>query len=525
MRRIPRHRQVTTLLAIVVLCAAAVASPVAASPAPKTSKETAAAGTLGAGNACLRAAEGRSTGATADYIIRFRPGASAATETAAVRDLRAVVSREFSRVIRGLAVSLNADQRSCLSERPGVEAIDPDVAMFASDIQSKAPWGLDRIDQRTLPLSGTFTWSAGASTVRAYVVDTGILASHTDFGGRVVSGFTSINDGRGSSDCNGHGTHVAGSIGGSVHGVVKSVSLVPVRVLDCNGSGTSSGVIAGLDWIAANGVKPAVVNMSLGGAASSSLDTAVNNLVSRGFSVVVAAGNSSADACNYSPARVSAAVTVGSSDSSDRVSSFSNTGPCLDLFGPGTAILSTWHTSNTATSTLSGTSMAAPHVAGIAAALLAADPGLSPAAVSTALITHASVGVLSGVGSTTANRLGFLPASADTITPGGSDGGQVEPAPVTATAPSAASDLSAAAGRKSVTLRWTTPADGGAAITGQEVTMRWGTATRVYSVSATATSQKITGLTAGVSYSFTVRALNSVGPGPDSNVAVAVPLR
>jgi subtilisin family serine protease len=497
------------------------ATPAKKASTPGSAQTAGAQANAASASACLRAASKSSGDQTADYIIRFRPGSDAAAEASAVRAVQASVKHEFTSVLQGVAASLTADQVECLSARAGVEAIEPDVAMATTDTQNKAPWGLDRIDQRTLPLSGTFTWSTGAATVQAYVVDTGVLASHNDFTGRVRGGFTAIKDGRGTSDCNGHGTHVAGSIGGAVHGVAKSVSLVPVRVLDCKGSGTSSGVIAGLDWISANGVKPAVVNMSLGGGASSALDTAVSNLIGKGFTVVVAAGNSSANACNYSPSRVPAAVTVGSSDSLDRVSSFSNVGPCLDLFGPGTSILSTWHTSNTATNTISGTSMAAPHIAGIAAAVLAVDPTLSPGAVAQALTSHASVGVLSGVNSTTVNLLGFLAVTTSDI---GTDPGSGND-PVNASAPAAVTDLSGAAGRKSVTLGWTIPNNGGSAITAQEVTMRWGISTRVYSVSATATSVKITGLTAGVEYSFTVHAVNEVGPGLESNTVKAVPLR
>jgi subtilisin family serine protease len=273
--------------------------------------------------------------------------------------------------------------------------------------QSPATWGIDRIDQRNRPLSNSYTYNTTASNVNAYVIDTGIRSTHTQFGGRVSGGATFINDGRGTSDCNGHGTHVSGTIGGSTYGVAKAVRLHPVRVLDCNGSGTNSGVIAGVNWVASNRVLPAVANMSLGGGASSALDTAVNNSINRGVVYAIAAGNSNANACNFSPARVAAAITVGSTTSSDARSSFSNFGTCVDIFAPGSSITSAWATSDTATNTISGTSMATPHVAGVAALYLATHTTASPATVRNALVNNATANVISNVGSGSPNRLLF----------------------------------------------------------------------------------------------------------------------
>ncbi|MCX7895981.1 MAG: S8 family serine peptidase [Thermoanaerobaculum sp.] len=317
----------------------------------------------------------------------------------------AKVFHVYSHALKGFAVTLDAKQAERVADDPRVAWVEEDGVVTAIATQNNATWGLDRIDQRNLPLSGTYTYNTTASNVNVYIIDTGIRSTHNEFGGRVQSGYTAINDGRGTEDCNGHGTHVAGTAGGTTYGVAKSVRLYPVRVLDCNGSGTTSGVIAGVDWVRANHVKPAVANMSLGGGASSSLDTAVTNAINAGVVFVVAAGNDNADACNYSPARVSAAITVGSTTSSDARSSFSNYGTCLDIFAPGSNITSAWHTSNTATNTISGTSMASPHVAGAAALVLADNPSATPSNVASTLINNATQGVVTGAGTGSPNRL------------------------------------------------------------------------------------------------------------------------
>jgi subtilisin family serine protease len=250
--------------------------------------------------------------------------------------------------------------------------------------------------------------------VTAYVVDTGVLASHTDFGGQVAAGWSAVADGLGSSDCNGHGTHVAGSVAGTTYGVAKGATVVPVRVLDCNGSGYNSDVVAGLDWVAANHAAgtPAVANLSLGGGASTAVDAAIQAVIYDGVTAVVAAGNSAVDACTGSPARVPAAVTVAASDSADRQASFSNFGSCVDLYAPGVGITSSYHTSATATASMSGTSMASPHAAGAAALLLSQNPALTPAQVAGALTSNATAGVITGATSGTPNRLLFAGAVA-----------------------------------------------------------------------------------------------------------------
>lgn len=313
----------------------------------------------------------------------------------------------YRKALKGFSVKLNENKALELSADPRVAWVEEDSEVTLSATQSNATWGLDRVDQRDLPLSDSYTYNTTASNVTAYVIDTGILASHDDFGGRVRSGYSAISDGRGSSDCNGHGTHVAGTVGGSTWGVAKSVNLVAVRVLDCNGSGTMSGVIAGVDWVTSDHAagSPAVANMSLGGGASSSLDTAVNNSINDGITYVVASGNDNADACNYSPARVAAAITVNASTSSDARASFSNWGTCTDIFAPGASITSAWHTSNTATNTISGTSMASPHVAGVAALYLSGNTGASPSTVWDAIRDSSTLDKISSAGSGSPNRL------------------------------------------------------------------------------------------------------------------------
>jgi subtilisin family serine protease len=284
--------------------------------------------------------------------------------------------------------------------------------MEALVTQNNPPsYGLDRIGQRDLPLNAAYGYTTTGAGVNAYIIDTGIRRTHTEFGGRAFAGFDAINDGRNTNDCNGHGTHVAGTVGGSSVGVAKGVRLFAVRVLSCSGSGSTSGVIAGIDWVTANHVKPAVANMSLGGGPSAALDNAVRNSIAAGVTYVIAAGNSNIDASNASPARVGEAITVGSSTRTDARSSFSNFGSVVDIFAPGSAIVSAFFTSDTALATLSGTSMAAPHVAGVAARYLQSAPAASPAQVRNEIVNNATTNRLSGIPSGTANRLLFWSSS------------------------------------------------------------------------------------------------------------------
>ncbi|HEX6040317.1 S8 family peptidase [Longimicrobium sp.] len=317
----------------------------------------------------------------------------------------------YTTAVNGFAGTLNAGQLNALRHNPNVSYVEADVAVQASTLQSGATWGLDRIDQASLPLSGTFSYTRTGAGVRAYIVDTGIRFTHTEFGGRATSGYDAV-DGGAADDCNGHGTHVAGTVGGCTYGVAKGVSLVAVRVLDCAGSGTTAGVIAGVDWVANNAVKPAVANLSLGGGANTTLDNAVKNAVAKGVTFVVAAGNGNflgiaANACNYSPARVPEAITVGATTSTDAKASYSNYGTCVDLFAPGSSITSSWYQNDTQTSTISGTSMASPHVAGVAALYLQGNTTASPATVSGAITAGATLNKVTSPGSGSPNRLLF----------------------------------------------------------------------------------------------------------------------
>ena len=311
----------------------------------------------------------------------------------------------YDKAIKGFSARLSEKDALQIASDPRVKYVEEDGFVSIDTTQSGATWGIDRIDQRSLPLSGTYTYNTNGAGVHAYIIDTGILTSHSDFGGRASVGYDAIGDGRNGIDCNGHGTHVSGTVGGATYGVAKGVTLVAVRVLDCSGSGTNSGVIAGVNWVASNAIKPAVANMSLGGGLSSALDSAVANAIASGVTFAIAAGNSNVDACTTSPADVSSAITVAATGSNDARASFSNYGTCVDIFGPGVNITSDWYSSTTATNTISGTSMATPHVTGTAALYLSTNTTASPATVTNALVSNSTANVVTSPGSGSPNRL------------------------------------------------------------------------------------------------------------------------
>lgn len=397
---LPRRRFVVVGVSTLAMLAA-VAAPAAAAPPEGTIRNA-----------------GGADAVAGSYIVVFK---DSAVSRAAVGSKASgligkhggKVARTYTAALRGFEISTNAKTAARIAADPSVAYVEQSQTIRISGTQANPPsWGLDRIDQRNLPLNNSYTYPNTATNVNAYVIDTGIRFSHNDFGGRAVSGFDAI-DGGSADDCHGHGTHVAGTVGGSSYGVAKAARLYGVRVLNCSGSGSTAQVVAGIDWVTANAVRPAVANMSLGGGADSSIDTAVSNSINAGITYAVAAGNGNSlgvrqNACNYSPARVPSAVTVGATSNTDAAASFSNYGTCVDILAPGVGITSAWYNSNTATNTISGTSMASPHTAGVAALVLSANPTWSPQQVRDYLVSNSTPNVISNVGTGTPNQLLYV---------------------------------------------------------------------------------------------------------------------
>ncbi|MGW5345851.1 S8 family peptidase [Streptomyces sp. NPDC004050] len=358
------------------------------------------------------------------YIVTLKDAtrSTAAEGKAVAKRYGARIDRTYSSALNGYSVEVSEAQARKLAADPAVTSVVQNRVFTVDGAQGTQPsppsWGLDRIDQRALPLGSSYTYPDKAGEgVTAYIIDTGVRITHTDFGGRASYGFDAVDNDNTAQDGHGHGTHVAGTVAGGSYGVAKKAKIVAVRVLDNNGSGTTAQVVAGIDWVTRNAVKPAVANMSLGGGADSALDTAVRNSIAAGITYAVAAGNESTNANTKSPARVTEALTVGATTSSDAKSSFSNYGNVLDLFAPGSSITSAWGTGDSATNTISGTSMASPHVAGAAAVHLSQNPSDTPAQVASALVAAATPNVVTGPGTGSPNRLLFV--GGGTTPPGG----------------------------------------------------------------------------------------------------------
>lgn len=465
--------------------------------------------------------------AITELIVAYEPGVPAteapgvATGASAVTtaDLEPGVPIGFGmRTVRlGAAVDSATAERIAqqLSRSPGVAFAEPNGIVTLTDavVQPSAPWGLDRIDQPTLPVNGTYQYPSDStgSGVTAYVIDSGIRSTHVEFTGRISPGYAGVADGGGTEDCIGHGTHVAGTIGGTTFGVAKQVTLVPVRVFGCSGSTTLDAIVAGIDWTVAHhqpGV-PAVVNMSFRSTASAAVDTAVNALIADGVTVVAASGNEAMDACLVSPARVANAITVNASDSTDVAASFSNFGSCTDLYAPGVGIASAWYTSDTSAVAISGTSMAAPHVAGAAARILDVNPGHTPAQVWTAMSAGATP-ITFGPGAGDPDRLLFA-------SPG-----------VTATVPAAPTGTSVTAGNLSVAVTWLAPLANGGSALNSYTARAWDAASSgsfgsrsCTTADAAALTCTVTGLANGSTYYVDVIATNAVGSSVASSPRVA----
>jgi subtilisin family serine protease len=357
-------------------------------------------------------AAGAADSISGSYIVVFKPGSSEAAEVppAAQRLVRRYGGRlltNYLATVRGFHATMTALQAARLAANPAVQFVEQDAKVTLSATQTGPTWGLDRIDQRSLPLSSSYTYGP-ARGVTAYVLDTGIRISQAEFAGRARYGWDFIGKTAKADDCNGHGTHVAGTIGGTKYGVAKDVNLVAVRVLDCNGSGSYSAIIDGIDWVTKNAVKPAVANMSLGGPTSSALNAAVARSIAAGVTYAVAAGNDNTNACNQSPAAAPDALTVAATDKTDRRASFSNYGKCVDIFAPGVQITSASYASDTGTAVMSGTSMASPHVAGAAALVLGAHPTWTPKQVRDSLVLNATANVVVSPGSGSPNKLLYV---------------------------------------------------------------------------------------------------------------------
>ncbi len=458
-----------------------------------------------------RTSEQRDDCATASYIIRFNAGVDPAVEARLLGSRDIEFDASLSGAFPGAVATLGPDQLALLAGVSRIGTIEADRRIELSQERSVSAWGIDRLDQTTPAQNFRFNYSMTGKSVSAYVVDSGIRSTHQEFGSRVSAGFTAINDGQGTLDCNGHGTHVAGIIGGKDFGVAPEVNLVPVRVMDCDGAGLLSGLLAALDWVA-NDVQVgerAVVNLSLGAGPSPTLDAAINNFSARGITVVAAAGNASVDACNVSPARAPSAITVAASDRNDVFASFSNFGACVDIIAPGVSIPAAYIGSDSDIRELSGTSMAAPHVAGLAAGLLS-EIALTPDQVSQALKLVGLKDRITSVPSSTSNVLAQVFASVPAV-------GDGESFTLSPTIPTPPTNVTAKLWFNAARVNWVAASSGGSAIKNYTVRV-WenGKLIRKVVVSGRVTTARVTKLKSGKNYTFTVLATNSIGTSVDS---------
>lgn len=441
------------------------------------------------------------------YIVVFHDAVSDVDGTIdrLVRDSGARVHYRYHHALKGFAATIPAPALEGIRRNPMVSFVEADAIVTKNNQSNPPSWGLDRIDQRTLPLDFLYSYQNTGSGVRVYIIDTGIRFSHQEFGGRAVSGYDFVDNDADASDCDGHGTHVAGTVGGASVGVAKGATMVAVRVLNCNGSGTVSGVVAGINWVAANHISPAVANMSLGGGNSSSIVTAVENAIAAGVTFVVSAGNSNANACNYSPANAPSAITVGASTSGDVRSWFSNYGSCVDIFAPGSSIYSSTNDANNSYDSWDGTSMASPHVAGVAALFLQTNTTATPTQVSNAILGNATTGVLSSLGTGSPNLLLY-----SLIT------GPVTPPPSAPTGLSATATSSSA-----IALSWTDNANDETGFKIERSSNGGTTWSLLATLGANVTTYSNTGLPSGSTYAYRVYAYNSNGNSAYSNTASA----
>ncbi|GAB2941443.1 hypothetical protein GCM10027280_32480 [Micromonospora polyrhachis] len=339
-----------------------------------------------------------------------RQAALAATASSLASRYGGTLGRVYGDALNGFQIHLSESAARRLARDPAVAYVEQDRTVELTTTQNNAPWNLDRIDQPALPLSTTYNFTSQGTGVKAYIIDSGVQIGHQDFGGQAIYGYDAIDGLPPANDCLGHGTHAAGTVGGTWWGVAKDVVLVAVKVYDCGAASSLAIIISGINWVTADHLpgQPAVANLGVQGSYSNALNTAVTNSIADGVTYTVAAGNSNANACNYSPGSTPNAITVGATTSSDARASWSNFGPCLDFFAPGVTVTSTWHTSISATNSLSGTSQAAPHLAGAAARVLSNNPTWTPAQVQSYLASTATIGVVTNPGTGSPNRLLYL---------------------------------------------------------------------------------------------------------------------